>query len=441
MIDIKKYYKTDLFKIFVYGSNTIINRFLGFLLLIIITNNLNQEVVGQYFIFLNIQSILVSISMLGLPHLIIKELSLNLKKKIKNNLPAKIFLFSLIFSFSAFILLSIIFYFVYTDLGFIFFIFISSLLTIFNSIFLYFFIAGDKILYANFLEQILKYSLIIFSILFLIFFHFSIKVEVLILVYIFANLIITFCFIFSTLTIFKLGNLRDKENIQISLKKYTRYSFIVGLSGIFVILNSKIDILMIEYFLDEIQVSIYGVGVQLAFIAYMPTIVFAHILMTKLSSLVKKEKFIQLNITLDIYRSLLVFINLLIFLIAIFIVEHLIIFFFGVSYKISDEVFNIIIIGYVIGSIFSFNDIYLNYIGGEKKVMLMVCFSSILNILLNLIFIPKLGILGAAISLSISHVTFNLLTFANNLKNNYFFISTLKILTSKKSMLSKILTI
>ena len=78
---IKFFFSIDLSKIFIYGGNIAINKFLGFVIIFLITKQLDQLIVGQYFIFLNIQSILVSTSILGLPNLIIKELSLNIKKK------------------------------------------------------------------------------------------------------------------------------------------------------------------------------------------------------------------------------------------------------------------------------------------------------------------------------------------------------------------------
>ena len=46
-----------IFKILNYGSNLVLNRLLGLLLLSLLTKNLDQYVVGQYFIFINLQTI------------------------------------------------------------------------------------------------------------------------------------------------------------------------------------------------------------------------------------------------------------------------------------------------------------------------------------------------------------------------------------------------
>jgi hypothetical protein len=54
---------------------------------------------------------------------------------------------------------------------------------------------------------------------------------------------------------------------------------------------------------------------------------------------------------------------------------------------------------------------------------------------------PKIGINGAAISLAISHIAFNFFAFTLNLKNNLFFLAALKIITGKKKLLLRILSI
>ena len=81
---------------------------------------------------------------------------------------------------------------------------------------------------------------------------------------------------------------KNKTNVILPYVDFTKYALILGLSSIFTILNSKIDILMIEFFLSEIEVSIYGIGSQLAFLMYLPTVAFSHILMSKLSIFIKE---------------------------------------------------------------------------------------------------------------------------------------------------------
>ena len=108
---------------------------------------------------------------------------------------------------------------------------------------------------------------------------------------------------------------------------------------------------------------------------------------------------------------------------------------------LSSNVFLILITGYFIGSFFSFSDVYMNYIGNEKKIALIMFFCSLINITLSYLLIPKIGINGAAISLAICHIAFNYTSFTLNTKNNLFFLAALKIIIRKKKLLLKILSI
>jgi O-antigen/teichoic acid export membrane protein len=79
----------------------------------------------------------------------------------------------------------------------------------------------------------------------------------------------------------------------------------------------------------------------------------------------------------------------------------------------------------------------LNFTGNEKKVLLSVFLSFLLNALLNIILVPKYGIIGASLSFAFSNLFFNLSIFFINFKNNFFFKYVFKILINKKFNLIK----
>ena len=58
-----------------YGFNNVISRIIGFIVIIFVTKTFILESVSDFFLFLNINSMIVSMSLLGIPMLIIKELS------------------------------------------------------------------------------------------------------------------------------------------------------------------------------------------------------------------------------------------------------------------------------------------------------------------------------------------------------------------------------
>jgi O-antigen/teichoic acid export membrane protein len=308
-------------------------------------------------------------------------------------------------------------------------------MTILNSIFFYFYIASDKIIFANFLEQILKYILLIFFILILFFLKIEIKNNHIILLYFLVN-----SFIFLIFISLIINNLQTFPNVKkkiLEYANYTKYIFITGITSFCTVINSKIDLLVIDYFLDKTQASLYGVASQLSFIMFLPGIVFVNILMQKTALLIRNKKIKQLNILIDFYRFLLFTISLSFLFIIIFFFEKITILLFTENYLDSYIVFKILAISSLVVTFFSLNDLLLFYSGKEKKILALAFFGVIINILLSFILVPEFGITGSAISLSSSNIFVSLGIFLINLKNNYFFTYAYQILLKKKLWLIK----
>ena len=73
-----------LFRLFNYGSNLFFNRLFAFIFFSLLSKYLSKDTLGQYFIFMNTQTILTTLTMVGIPYLILKELSANKNYKIFN---------------------------------------------------------------------------------------------------------------------------------------------------------------------------------------------------------------------------------------------------------------------------------------------------------------------------------------------------------------------
>jgi O-antigen/teichoic acid export membrane protein len=372
---------------------------------------------------------------MGIPHLIVKELSYNFTNKVFSFFESKVLLFCSLISFFIFLISALIINIYYSNIDYKYLIFLSSLFTIFNSIFFYYFIAIKKIILGNFIDQILKYLLLIVFIFLVFFLNIQFTIFNLIIIYCMANLTIFFIFILFTVNEKKI--FLKENNKEIKYKEYFKYIFFTGLTSLFTILNSKIDILLIKYFLDEIQVSIYGIGSQLSLIMTMPLVVFLHILMPKIASLIKKKKQMQLNILSDLYRLILFFLCTLVMLSLVFYYKNIILLFFNENYLESYNIFIIISLSYLIMSLFSFNDIFFIYSGKEFKILVCMFSSFLINICTSLILIPNYGIVGAAIALSLSNVILSFSLFIINIKNNYLFRYILRIIFKNKLWLIK----
>jgi O-antigen/teichoic acid export membrane protein len=250
-----------------------------------------------------------------------------------------------------------------------------------------------------------------------------------------VNIITFFTFIFLIYKNKILNLEQDKKEIK--YKEYSKYFFITGMMSLFTILNSKIDILIIKYFFDDIQVSIYGIGSQLSIIVNIPFIVISNILMPKIAALFKKDKIIQINILCDFYRFVLLILSVFTLFLLAFFYEKLLILFFNENYLESYIVFIIIASSYLIVSLFAFNDLYLTYSGQEIKIAIFMFLSCLVNIFACLILVPNYGIIGAATALSLSNIFLFFLVFISNKKNNYSFIYIIRILFKNKFWLIK----
>jgi O-antigen/teichoic acid export membrane protein len=80
---------------------------------------------------------------------------------------------------------------------------------------------------------------------------------------------------------------------------------------------------------------------------------------------------------------------------------------FGAEFKQASQALVILVIGQVVNSSTGPVGFSLTMTGKERIVLIVVGISSVLNVILNLILIPRLGIEGAAISTSITIIFWN----------------------------------
>jgi O-antigen/teichoic acid export membrane protein len=424
-----------LFRLFNYGGHLFLNRLFAFILLALLSKYLSKDTMGQYFIFLNTLTILTTLSMAGIPYLINKELSVNKNYKIFNFFTYKIISLCIFFVIFLSLVIFILLTFFYEKILNLNLIFFCSILASFNFILYHFFVSNGRLILANLFEQILRYLLLIFFLLPLIFFDYNFQIIDLIFLYIFVNILISFFFLLSIFKQYNFDFKKRKKNFK--YKKYLKYILLTGFVTIFNVLNHKIDLLFIDYFLDKTQVSLYGIGSQFSLIMTIPFVIFYSVLGPKISLYLKSKKIIKLNALLDFYRLILIMFSLSLFLILILFFENLVSLFFTAEYLEAFTVVKILTFTFFIASFFSFNEIFLNFTGNEKKVLFSVFLSFLLNVLLNIILVPKYGIVGASLSFAFSNLFFNLLIFFINFKNNFFFKYVFKILVNKKFNLIK----
>jgi len=174
------------------------------------------------------------------------------------------------------------------------------------------------------------------------------------------------------------------------------------LSNILAFINYRIDLFIIAYFLNDAAVGLYSVAVSIAERIWIvsqsvSSVLFARV--SNLSSDVERAQFTAL-----VSRNVL-FLSILggggLFLLGKWIIYLL----FGAAYAGSIAPFLWLIPGIVLGSMSRIISNYFAGIGKPEINTYVAIFLTILNIGLNIILVPKYGVVGAAVATSITYST------------------------------------
>lgn len=162
------------------------------------------------------------------------------------------------------------------------------------------------------------------------------------------------------------------------------------------------DILMLKYFKDIQEVSFYGIATRMAALIVVPAAAFGAsaaplVLVLKKDSIQRAREMVFKSLKYLIV--IFTFVSLVTFIYAKEIVEIL----FSARYLSSAMPLKIYSIFIFFLAISSFVSLVLDYSGLAKIRMILVASSAGLNVLLNLILIPKYGMIGAAWATQITY--------------------------------------
>ena len=189
---------------------------------------------------------------------------------------------------------------------------------------------------------------------------------------------------------FQLGKVIKKSNIQ-AISILLSRGWIILLSFMAISTYSKIDKLMIGFYLEQADVGIYSVADQ---ILYSLSSIFGVITSSYYPKLIASTK---TSTYYEFYKTMLLC-ALLLFLSSLIFVPmgfHLV---FGSLYSDSAKILAILSPSFIFLSVISASSTLLNIRGELKQIAEISFLIAFLNILLNILMIPKYGIVGAAIA-------------------------------------------
>jgi Membrane protein involved in the export of O-antigen and teichoic acid len=192
------------------------------------------------------------------------------------------------------------------------------------------------------------------------------------------------------------------------LKEIFHFGFYVVLGNSIGYIYTHIDSLMIGYYLNETEVGFYAISaIFIQGITLIPSAVQRVTSPMIARSYAKKEY--------DSIRHLLKSVTLKVFVISLIISLFLAIFGKKLIITIFEDVFLpaylpmlILLIGYTIYSMFMSIGTFYSSIGRVQLSYKIALFSAILSIIMNVLLIPRFGIVGAAMATSISLIVLSI---------------------------------
>ncbi|MBP1910660.1 flippase [Methanolobus bombayensis] len=197
-----------------------------------------------------------------------------------------------------------------------------------------------------------------------------------------------------------------------TLKNLLNFGFYVVLGNSIGYIYLHIDSLMIGYYLTETEVGLYAVAV--IFIQGVSLIPSAAQNVTNpiiAQNFAKKQYETILTMIKNITSKVLLA-SIIISMIAIIFGETLIVTIFGMEFLSAYHPLIILLIGYTFYSPFRSIGTFYSSIGHVQLSYKIALFTAAMNILLNLLLIPKYNIIGASMATSISLIIMTLVHFA-----------------------------
>lgn len=404
---IGKHSNNDANEIFKGSFASFLNRFLGLVIgyffSLIVTRELGAETWGVFSLCLAVVTLLGIISRLGYDSALLR-FNAELRKNRNYKLLTDFNYISLLISFAVGIALSIAFYYSSN--------FIAT--TIFNKQNLaeYFKIASfslvplsisyinsralkgfKKIIKGTYIEYIPLYLYFLIAISYLIYFGYSITISQFLWIFVVVSYIrvVQGCY----WHIKEIGRFSDVNINRIKIKRISKVALPLLLASSMLYFKGWLDTLMIGVFMSETDVGIYNIVLKLANIVSLPIVAINTIAAPKFAESYKNKG--KLQEIVSVSTKMIFLFTLPILVITIMFSEE-ILYIFGNEFIVANNVLIIIAIGSFINAISGSVGYLLQMTGSHVAYQNITVIGSVITLVLNLIFIPVFGLMGAAIT-------------------------------------------
>lgn len=292
-------------------------------------------------------------------------------------------------------------FFRYFAAGLVFFTWIKLSASIFK--------AFKKMVWYTAIQDVLRFAAIFLALMVVIVLQASI--ETLGLVYFFA---FTTVGILGTIAAYFFTPIRDfsSEHLLGETRSLFSFSWPLMLASILHMFLFRIDILMIGYFMDQSNVGIYNAAVPIGELLTLIISSFTPFLLPAMTEQFAREETDQLQNTFSISTKWIFLLTIPAFALMVFYPEFFLVVIFGKNFLEAAPVLQIIALGFLLAASVGPTGNLIVVVGKTHLNMVNNFIAIVVNIVLNLILIPKIGIYGAAVASACSYGFLNILALA-----------------------------
>lgn len=195
---------------------------------------------------------------------------------------------------------------------------------------------------------------------------------------------------------------------KISYKEIIKTSFPMSFSLITLLLMQSFDVFILEKYWSFEKVAYYGAAVKITTGIGIILATLNAVIAPDISKLFFSKQFQELK-SLIIKSTMLNFYLTIPAILFVFFFSERILTFFGDNYIFANSALIIMIIAQMFNAFCGSVGVYLNMTGRQRAYLYILIIALIINIVLNLIFIPKHGMFGAAAATGISMIFWNVI--------------------------------
>lgn len=269
--------------------------------------------------------------------------------------------------------------------------------------------ALDRIYIAELFRNTFKYVSVIFGAVILFYYHQESYLVDTFLIGFVALAIIT------TIIIFSLLKKEKGDSIDSPVRNPFTYSFIayksypMAISSLAIFLMMTFDIVFLKKFKGDETVAYYAIAMKLVSILFMINNSVYISVSLKIAQLYTDNNKKELLIALKHSARMIVWLTVPVVLLVCLFSEN-ILYFFGENYIQSKQALLILMAGQLLASFFGVSAIYLNMTGRQSIFQIVLVVAVLINLILNVLLVPRYSMTGAAIAFVSSLLFWNIVT-------------------------------